>query len=57
MIPRHAGDLGNIVAGEDGVAVVDLKDPQIPLIGEYSVIGRSLVVSLGVKLSKGPKEA
>lgn len=41
---RHAGDLGNIVAGEDGVATVNMKDCQIPLIGENSIVGRSLVV-------------
>jgi Cu-Zn family superoxide dismutase len=43
-VERHAGDLGNIVAGGDGVAVIDVKDAQIPLIGENSVIGRSVVV-------------
>lgn len=41
---RHAGDLGNIIAGEDGVATVEIKDTQVPLIGENSIIGRSLVV-------------
>uniref|UniRef100_A0A0B6Y7Q8 Superoxide dismutase [Cu-Zn] n=1 Tax=Arion vulgaris TaxID=1028688 RepID=A0A0B6Y7Q8_9EUPU len=41
---RHAGDLGNIVADADGCAAIELKDPQIPLIGELSIIGRSLVV-------------
>ena len=35
---------GNIEAGEDGVAKVDLTDKQIPLIGENSIIGRSVVV-------------
>merc|ERR1712154_247606 len=41
---RHAGDLGNIQAGEDGVAKVMITDVQIPLIGPNSIIGRSLVV-------------
>jgi len=41
---RHAGDLGNITAGDDGVAKVDLKDSQVPLIGENSIIGRAVVV-------------
>jgi len=41
---RHVGDLGNIVAGDDGVATVEIKDSQVSLIGENSVIGRSLVV-------------
>ncbi|GFR63270.1 superoxide dismutase [Cu-Zn] [Elysia marginata] len=41
---RHAGDLGNITAGDDGVAIVEIVDVQIPLIGNNSIIGRSLVV-------------
>lgn len=41
---RHAGDLGNLVAGEDGVAKVSLKDLYIPLTGENSIIGRAVVV-------------
>ena len=42
---RHAGDLGNVIAGSDGVAIVDIVDREIPLDGPYSVIGRSVVVS------------
>jgi Cu-Zn family superoxide dismutase len=41
---RHAGDLGNVTAGEDGVAKVSLKDVQIPLSGVDSIIGRAVVV-------------
>jgi Cu-Zn family superoxide dismutase len=41
---RHAGDLGNITAGEDGVAEVSLQDLQIPLTGVNSIIGRAVVV-------------
>uniref|UniRef100_A0A0B7ARH9 Superoxide dismutase [Cu-Zn] n=1 Tax=Arion vulgaris TaxID=1028688 RepID=A0A0B7ARH9_9EUPU len=56
-VERHAGDLGNITAGDNGVAVVDLSDKQIPLIGEHSVIGRSLVVHEKVDdLGKGGNE-
>ncbi|KAH9246995.1 hypothetical protein BASA81_015426 [Batrachochytrium salamandrivorans] len=44
---RHAGDLGNIVAGEDGVARVDLVDANIPLFGPGTIVGRSLVVHDG----------
>lgn len=43
---RHSGDLGNIEAGEDGVAKVDITDKQIPLTGVNSIIGRSLVASI-----------
>ncbi|XP_076444454.1 superoxide dismutase [Cu-Zn]-like [Babylonia areolata] len=44
---RHAGDLGNIVANEDGTAKVDITDAQIPLSGPNSIIGRCLVVHAG----------
>ncbi|KAG6750756.1 hypothetical protein POTOM_045266 [Populus tomentosa] len=41
---RHAGDLGNITAGSDGVAEVSIKDLQIPLSGMHSILGRAVVV-------------
>ncbi|XP_009366463.1 superoxide dismutase [Cu-Zn] 2-like [Pyrus x bretschneideri] len=41
---RHAGDLGNVVAGPDGVAEVSLQDWQIPLSGPDSILGRAVVV-------------
>eukprot|EP01051_Picozoa_sp_SAG22_P003535 SAG22_NODE_174_length_16466_cov_34.991568_9_plen_293_part_00 len=41
---RHAGDLGNIVAGADGVARVDIIDAQIGISGPKSVVGRAVVV-------------
>uniref|UniRef100_A0A6N2KJC6 Superoxide dismutase copper/zinc binding domain-containing protein n=1 Tax=Salix viminalis TaxID=40686 RepID=A0A6N2KJC6_SALVM len=41
---RHAGDLGNIIAGSDGVAEVSIKDLQIPLSGMHSILGRAVVV-------------
>lgn len=41
---RHVGDLGNIVAGEDGVAEGTIVDKLIHLSGEYTVIGRSMMV-------------
>ena len=40
---RHIGDMGNVVAGEDGVAKIDYEDAQIELTGEYSIIGRAVV--------------
>jgi superoxide dismutase, Cu-Zn family len=41
------GDLGNIVADEHGVAVVDVVDAVVQLLGPHSVIGRSVVVTAG----------
>ena len=41
---RHVGDLGNIEAGSDGVATGEIVDPLIQLVGEYSVVGRSIMI-------------
>ncbi|XP_024385428.1 superoxide dismutase [Cu-Zn], chloroplastic [Physcomitrium patens] len=41
---RHAGDLGNVIAGNDGVVEVTLEDSQIPLSGPHSVVGRAFVI-------------
>ena len=41
---RHVGDLGNVEAGKNGVATIDITDRFVKLRGKYSVIGRSLVV-------------
>lgn len=54
---RHVGDLGNVEAGDDGVASVNIKDSVISLSGAHSIIGRSLVVHDGVDdLGKGGHE-
>uniref|UniRef100_A0A914EAF4 Superoxide dismutase [Cu-Zn] n=2 Tax=Acrobeloides nanus TaxID=290746 RepID=A0A914EAF4_9BILA len=45
---RHVGDLGNVEAGADGVAHVDITDKLIQLHGQNSVVGRSMVVHQGV---------
>ena len=57
---RHVGDLGNVIAGEDGVGNFELEDEQVSLFGEHTVYGRSFVVHAdpddlgqgGVELSK-----
>ncbi|EDO42040.1 predicted protein [Nematostella vectensis] len=41
---RHVGDLGNVVAGDDGKACIDMTDALVTLVGEHSVVGRSVVV-------------
>jgi Cu-Zn family superoxide dismutase len=55
---RHAGDLGNVTAGADGVAKVDVKDANISLTaGLLSVVGRTMVVHADVDdLGKGGHE-
>jgi len=44
---RMAGDLGNVLVGEDGKCLVHIEDKVLKLIGPHSVIGRSIVVYSG----------
>lgn len=44
---RHVGDLGNITTDCEGVATGTMQDTLVKLIGEHSVIGRSVVVHAG----------
>ncbi|XP_051972135.1 superoxide dismutase [Cu-Zn]-like [Xyrauchen texanus] len=41
---RHVGDLGNVRAGNDGVAKIDIVDKQLTLHGQLSIIGRTMVI-------------
>ena len=41
---RHVGDLGNIEAGNDGKAFVNVRDSVIRFDGANSIIGRSIVL-------------
>lgn len=41
---RHVGDLGNVVADNQGVAEFDFTDSLIHLRGRYSIVGRSFIV-------------
>ncbi|XP_073104709.1 superoxide dismutase [Cu-Zn] isoform X2 [Elaeis guineensis] len=41
---RHAGDLGNVTAGDDGTVNFTIIDSKIPLSGSNSIIGRAVVV-------------
>ncbi|XP_064473538.1 uncharacterized protein LOC135388123 [Ornithodoros turicata] len=41
---RHVGDLGNIEANTDGLAIISMNDDHISLVGAHNIIGRSLVV-------------
>ncbi len=44
---RHVGDLGNIEAGEDGTAHLEMTDSMISFSGEHSIIGRGIIVHAG----------
>ncbi|KAJ1883564.1 Superoxide dismutase [Cu-Zn] [Coemansia sp. RSA 1722] len=41
---RHVGDLGNVVASADGKVNVAIKDLKVTLFGQYSIIGRTIVI-------------
>jgi len=41
---RHAGDLGNVHADQDGLAKFEFTDKLLQLSGDNSVVGRSCVV-------------
>ncbi|XP_063973658.1 superoxide dismutase [Cu-Zn]-like [Diachasmimorpha longicaudata] len=41
---RHVGDLGNIEAGADGTAQIDIMDHYLTLTGVRGAIGRTIVV-------------
>uniref|UniRef100_C5IYJ1 Superoxide dismutase [Cu-Zn] n=1 Tax=Hemibarbus mylodon TaxID=351240 RepID=C5IYJ1_9TELE len=41
---RHVGDLGNVTAGESGVAKIDIVDKMLTLSGQHSIIGRTMVI-------------
>ena len=41
---RHSGDLGNIVADEKGMAMLEWVDPMMQLSGPNSIIGHAVIV-------------
>ena len=41
---RHMGDMGNLEANDDGLAHLEYADSMISLEGDYSIIGRSIIV-------------
>jgi Cu-Zn family superoxide dismutase len=44
---RHAGDLGNIIADDNGMAKIDMTDKIISLNGKNSIIGRAIIIHAG----------
>lgn len=54
---RHVGDLGNITTDAQGVAKGTKQDLLVKLLGENSILGRSMVVHSGTDdLGKGGNE-
>ncbi|OAL66725.1 hypothetical protein A7C99_2116 [Trichophyton rubrum] len=54
---RHVGDLGNITTDPQGNAVGSVQDQLVKLIGEHSVVGRTIVCHAGTDdLGKGGNE-
>ncbi|KAI4877488.1 hypothetical protein NFI96_015049 [Prochilodus magdalenae] len=54
---RHVGDLGNVNADSSGVADINIEDKMLALNGEYSIIGRTMVIHEKVDdLGKGGDE-
>ncbi|KAG9351763.1 hypothetical protein JZ751_023014 [Albula glossodonta] len=41
---RHVGDLGNVTAGADSVAKINIVDKMLTLNGPLSIIGRTMVI-------------
>jgi Cu-Zn family superoxide dismutase len=44
---RHVGDLGNLVAGNDGTAHYEWTDTLISFSGQNSILGRAIIVHAG----------
>ncbi|XP_016093390.1 superoxide dismutase [Cu-Zn]-like [Sinocyclocheilus grahami] len=41
---RHVGDLGNVIADDNGVAKIGIEDKIATLLGQHSIIGRTMVI-------------
>ena len=46
LICRHFGDLGNVKENSDGQVIASTKDYLVSLLGPFSILGRSVVVSV-----------
>jgi len=53
--PRHAGDLGNLLADDDGVATFELVVDNISIAGDSNpVLGRGMIVHAGKDTGEQP---
>ncbi len=43
-VVRHVGDMGNVVSDGESTTKFEILDPNISLYGQYSVVGRAIVV-------------
>lgn len=44
---HHLGDFGNITAGANGEAEVDISDPELSMSGPDSIVGKAIIVHAG----------
>ena len=44
---HHLGDFGNVTAGANGDAEVDVTDPELSMSGPDSIIGKAIIVHAG----------
>lgn len=44
---RHAGDLGNLEANEQGVANLEYIDDKLTMDGDHTILGRGIIVHAG----------
>ena len=50
LLRRHVGDLGNVIQDTNGNVSVTILDHLVSLEGNYSVVGRAIVVSRRFKM-------
>jgi len=54
---RHVGDLGNVRSNSSGIVTLSISDSKISLNGQYSIIGRTVVIHDGTDdLGRGGNE-
>ena len=41
---KHVGDLGNIMADENGIGIIDRVDQELQLNGDHSIVGKAIII-------------